>query len=216
MEAFIFHERYYVWENKRGCIMSSTNGFKLFTFMLVSSMLLAMAAPAAFAEEKTAAAHAVPDISVILGSTGGNVGGMNVYLDGSLVGSTDLFGNFTFKEAPAAGNHTVLVSAEGLKNVTVDTDFAEKPVVVKTEMSKGNNMTIHIADKASKQVIAGASVMNGNYKMGMTDASGDLVIKDCPWGIFLIKLEKEGYKSSTTLLIVYSNRTQNYSLTPAK
>jgi hypothetical protein len=196
--------------------MSSTNVFRLFTLMLVSAMLLAMAAPAAFAEEKTAVAHAGPDIIVMLGSTGGKVGNMNVYLDGKLAGKTDWKGNFTFKEAPAPGNHTVLVSAKDLKNVTVDTSFAEKPVVIKTEMSRGNNMTIHVTDKAGKQGIAGVSIINGDYKMGTTDASGDLVIKDCPAGIYLIKLEKDGYKSSTTLLIVYANKTQSYSLTPSK
>ncbi len=196
--------------------MSSTNGFRLFTLMLVSAMLLAMAAPAAFAEEKAAAAHAGPDLTVMLGSTGGKVGNMNVYLDGKLAGMTDFWGNFTFKEAPAAGNHTVLVSATDLKNVTVDTSFAEKPVVIKTEMSKGNNATIHVADKAGKQGIAGVSVINGDYKMGTTDASGNLVINNCPTGIYLIKLEKDGYKNSTTLLIVYTNKTQSYSLTPSK
>jgi hypothetical protein len=196
--------------------MSSTKGFRLFTFVLVSAMLLAMAVPAAFAEEKAAAAHAGPDLTVMLGSTGGKVGNINVYLDGKLAGKTDWKGNFTFKEAPSAGNHTVLVSAKDLKNVTIDTSFAEKPVVIKTEMSKGNNMTIHVTDKTGKQGIAGVSVINGDYKMGETDASGDLAIKNCPAGIYLIKLEKDGYKSTTTLLIVYSNRTQNFSLTPAK
>lgn len=196
--------------------MSSTNGSRLFIFMLVSAMLLAMAAPAGFAEEKTTAARAGPDLTVMLGSTGGMVGNMNVYLDGKLAGKTDWMGNFTFKEAPPAGNHTVLVSANDLRNVTVDTSFSEKPVVIKTEMSKGNNFTIHVTDKAGKQGIAGVSVINGDYKMGMTDTSGDLLIKDCPVGIFLIKLEKDGYKSTTTLLIVYTNKTQSYSLSPSK
>jgi hypothetical protein len=113
--------------------MSSINGFKLFAIMLVSAMLVAMAVPAAFAEEKTTGAHAgsaVPDVTVILGSTGGSVGGANVYLDGSLAGKTDSKGNFTFKEAPAAGNHTIMVSAKSIKNATVEANFAEKPVVV--------------------------------------------------------------------------------------
>jgi hypothetical protein len=196
--------------------MSSTYRFKLLAFFLASAVLLSMAAPIAMAAEEKTAARAGPDITVMLGSTGGKVGNMNVYLDGKLAGKTDLWGNFTFKEAPAAGNHTVTVSAKELKNVTMDTSFAEKPVVIKTEMSKGNNMTIHVMDKAGKQGIAGVSAINGDYNMGTTDASGDLVIKDCPAGIYLIKLEKDGYKTTTTLLIVYSNRTQNYSLTPAK
>ncbi len=196
--------------------MSSTNGFKLLTFVLVSAMMLALAAPAAIAEEK-AARHAGADLTVILGSTGGKVGNMNVYLDGELAGKTDLWGNFTFKEAPAVGNHTVLVSAKDLKNVTVDTDFAEQPVVIMTEMSKGNNITIHVMDKSGKQGLEGVSVINGDYQMGTTDASGDLAVKDCPAGIFLVRLEKDGYKSSTTLLIVYTNnKTQSYSLTPSK
>ncbi len=196
--------------------MSSTNGFKLLTFVLVSAMMLALAAPAAIADEK-AARHGGADLTVILGSTGGKVGNMNVYLDGELAGKTDLWGNFTFKEAPAVGNHTVLVSAKDLKNVTVDTDFAEQPVVIMTEMSKGNNITIHVMDKSGKQGLEGVSVINGDYQMGTTDASGDLAVKDCPAGIFLVRLEKDGYKSSTTLLIVYTNnKTQSYSLTPSK
>jgi hypothetical protein len=196
--------------------MSSTNRFKLLAFILASAVLLSMAAPIALAAEEKTAAHVGPDITVMLGSAGGKVGNMNVYLDSKLAGKTDLWGNFTFKEAPAAGNHTVTVSAKDLKNVTVDTSFAEKPVAIKTEMSKGNNMTIHVTDKAGKQGIAGVSAINWDYNMGTTDASGDLVIKDCPAGIYLIKLEKDGFKTTTTLLIVYSNRTQNYSLTQAK
>ncbi len=217
MEAFIFLERYYVWEYQRGCIMSSINVFKLFTIVLVSAMLVAMAAPAAVAEEeKTTAAHAGPDLSVILASTGGGVGGAEVYLDGSLAGKADWRGNFTFKEAPAAGNHTVTVSGKGIKNATVGADFAGRPVIVQTDVVKGYNMTIHVTDKAGKQGIAGVSVINGNYLMGTTDDSGNMLLKDCPMGIYLIKLEKDGYKSTTTLLIVYTNKTQNYALTPSK
>jgi hypothetical protein len=192
--------------------MSTKKGFKLLTFMLVSALLLAMAVPAAIAEEKTGAGNAGPDLTVMLGSTGGKVGNMDVYLDGKLAGKTDLGGNFTFKEAPSAGNHTVTVSAKGIRNATVETDFAEKPVVIVTEMSKGYKMTIHVTDKSDRQGLAGVSLINGDYKIGTTDASGDLVINDCPAGLFLIKLEKDGYKSTTTLLVVYSNRTQSYSL----
>jgi phosphatidate phosphatase APP1 len=158
---------------------------------------------------------AVPDVTVILGSTGGSVGGANVYLDGSLAGKTDSKGNFTFKEAPASGNHTIMVSAKGIKNATVEANFAEKPVVVKADASKGYKTTVHVTDKASKQGIAGVSVINNKYVMGTTDVSGDLVINDYPMGIYLIKLEKEGYKTTTTVLIVYANKTQSFSLTPA-
>ncbi len=196
--------------------MTSINVFKLFTIMLVSALLLAMAIPAAVAEEKTTAAKAGPDISVISGPTGSAIGGANVYLDGSLAGKTDSKGNFTFKEAPAAGNHTVLVSAKGIHNATVNTDFAGKPVVVKTEASRGYEMTVHVADKASKQGIAGVTVLNGKYVMGATNASGDLALNSCPMGLYLVKFEKDGYKSSTSLLIVYASKTQSFTLTPSK
>lgn len=192
--------------------MSSIKGFKLLAIMLVSAMLVAMAIPAALAEEKTAAG---PDLSVIVGSTGSGVGGANVYLDGSLAGKTDSKGNFTLKEAPAAGNHTILVSAKGLNNATVETNFAEKPVVVKMDPTKGYVMTVHVTDKNSKQGIAGVSVTNGKYVMGTTDAMGSLTVNNCPLGLYLIKMDKAGYKSSTSVLIVYTNKTQSYALTPS-
>ncbi len=194
--------------------MTSTKGLRLIALALVPAMLLALAVPAAATEEKKATA--VPDITAILGSTGGSVGGANVYIDGSLAGKTDSKGNFTFKEAPAAGNHTVVVSAKGIKNATATANFAERPVVVKADAAKGYKMTIHVTDKATKQGISGVTVLNGKYAMGTTDASGDIAINDCPMGLYLIKLEKDGYKASTTLLIVYTNKTQSFSLTPSK
>jgi hypothetical protein len=59
------------------------------------------------------------------------------------------------------------------------------------------------------------SVYNGNYLMGKTDASGSLVIKDAPMGLYLVKLNKEGYKNSTGVMIAVSNRSQTYSLAPS-
>ena len=50
--------------------------------------------------------------------------------------------------------------------------------------------------------------------MGNTDGAGNLTIGDSPMGLYLIKLSKDGYKTSTSLLIVFSNKTQSYTLTP--
>ncbi len=182
--------------------------------MLVSAVLLALAVPAAFATKEKSTAHAVPDITVIMGATGGAIGKANVYLDGNLAGTTDSKGNLTFKEAPAAGNHTVLVSAKGINNVTVITDFSTKPAVIKAESTKGKNLTVHVTDKNSKQGVAGVSIYNGKYRMGMTDDKGYFNVTNFPSSLYIVKLEKDGYKNTTTLLVVFSNTTQKFSLSP--
>lgn len=192
-----------------------TKKMKIFAFILVSAMLLSVCMPVALAEEKTTAASA-PDLTAITGSTGGKVGNANVYVDDKLAGKTDSKGNFTFKEAPAAGNHTVLVSAKNMNNVTLSTDFSQKPVIATMTPAKGGKtMTLHVKDSKSKNAIEGVSVYNGNYLMGKTDASGSLVIKDVPLGLYLVKLNKEGYKNTTSVMIAVSNRSQSYSMAPA-
>jgi hypothetical protein len=195
--------------------MASIIRSKLLAFMLVSAVLLAIAVPAAFASEGSTTATAVPDISVIMGATGSGIGRASVYLDGVLTGTTDSKGNFTFKKAPAAGNHTILVSGKGINNSTIQTAFAEKPVVIKVESSKGKSLDVQITDRTSKKGLADASVFNGKYLMGKTDANGNLKIADFPTGIYLVKLEKDGYRATTTLLIIFANRNQSYGLSPA-
>jgi hypothetical protein len=195
--------------------MASIIRSKLLAFMLVSAVLMALAVPMAFASEETTTAHAVPDISVIVGATGSGVGKASVYLDGALAGTTDSKGNFTFKEAPAAGNHTILVSGKGINNSTVQTAFAEKPVVIKVDTSKGKSLEVLISDRTSKKGLAEASIYNGKYLMGTTDVNGNFKIANFPTGIYLVKLEKEGYRTSTTLLIVFADRKQSFGLSPA-
>jgi hypothetical protein len=183
--------------------------------MLVSAVLLAMAVPAAFASEGTTTAHAVPDITVIIGATGSGVGWASVYLDGALAGTTDWMGNFTFKKAPAAGNHTILVSGKGINNSTVQTAFTEKPVVIKVDIAKGKSLEAQVTDRTTKKGLAEAAIYNGKYLIGKTDANGDLKIANFPTGIYLVKLEKEGYRTSTTLLIIFADRKQSFGLSPA-
>ncbi|MGA9140446.1 MAG: hypothetical protein WBZ29_09495 [Methanocella sp.] len=161
------------------------------------------------------AALSGPDVRVIMKATGDLVGGAKVYIDNLPAVTTDSKGNLTLKEAPASGNHTVTVVKNGLQNATITTDFATKPALVSMTPAKGKNLTIHITDKSSKAGIANAEVFNNKYLMGSTDADGNLNIGDFPQGLYLIKLSKDGYKTSTTLLIVFSNRTQSYTLTPA-
>jgi CarboxypepD_reg-like domain len=194
--------------------MSSDNRLKFIAFILASAMLLAAAAPMAFANEEKTTASDVPDITVILGATGSGVGRASVYLDGTPAGTTDSKGNFTFKEAPAAGNHTIMISAKGIKNATETVSFAEKPVVVKVEVSKGKSLDVHVTDRTTKSGLAGASLIMNKYVVGQTDANGDIKMADFPMGIYLVKLEKEGYRTTTTLLIVLSNRTQSFGLSP--
>lgn len=194
--------------------MSSIISSKLLAFMLACAMLLAVAVPVAFAEEEKSAAGAVPEIKVIMGATGSGIARANVYIDSTLAGTTDSKGNFTFKEAPAAGNHTITVSAKGIKNATVSTDFAVKPVVVKADAEKGKNLDVHVTDRNTKAGLAGVTIINNKYVVGQTDANGDLKMADFPMGIYLVKLEKEGYRPTTTLLIVLSDRKQNFALGP--
>lgn len=191
-----------------------TKKMKILAFILVSAMLLSVCMPVAFAEEKTTAASA-PDLTAIIGSTGGKIGNANVYVDDKLAGKTDSKGNLTFTEAPAAGNHTILVTAKGMNNVTLSTDISQKPLLVAMTPAKGGKtMTLHVTDGKSKSAIEGVSVYNGKYLMGNTDASGNLVIKDVPLGIYLVKFDKEGYKSSTSIMIALNDRKQSYSLAP--
>lgn len=184
-------------------------------FILVSAMLLSVCMPVAFASETTKAA-ASPDLTAIIGSTGGKIGGASVYLDDKLAGKTDSKGNFTFAEAPAVGNHTIKVTAKGMKDATLSADFSHKPVAVAMTLAKGGkNMTLHVVDGKSKEALGGVSVYNGKYLMGESDASGDIVVKDVPLGIYLVKFHKEGYKDTTSIMIALADRKQSYSLTPA-
>ncbi len=178
-------------------------------------MLVSLTSIQCAVAEQQAGSTGGPDVSVIMKATGGSVGGAKVFVDNTLAGTTDSKGNLTFKEAPAAGNHTMTVMKNGLQNATITTDFATKPALVSMVPSKGKNLTIHITDKKNKESLANAQVYNNKYLMGSTDGEGNLAIGDFPQGLYLIKLSKDGYKTSTTLLIVFSDRTQSYTLTPA-
>ena len=192
--------------------MSSANAQKLLVITLITSLLFTMAVPLAFAESGDVAG---PDMRVIMGATGSPVGRANVYLDSNLVGTTDSHGNITFKSAPAAGNHTLEVSAKGIKTVDMSTDFSGiKPLVVKAEGVKGKNLSAHVTDGASKKGLAGVSIYNNKYLVGTTDANGDLNMANFPLGLYLVKLQKDGYKDKTTILIVLSDRKQSFTLTP--
>jgi hypothetical protein len=163
------------------------------------------------------AAAATPDVTVILKSTGDLIGKANVYMDGMLAGTTDTRGNLTFKEAPSAGNHTLIVSKNGLQNETVTTDFSHKPVVVGMTQVKGVKvLTLHVTDKTTKEALANKAIYCGSYEMGTTDATGNLVIDNFPQGIHLRKFGADGYKLSTTFMLVFSNKTQNIALTPSE
>lgn len=195
---------------------------KLLAFTIVFTVLFSMSASMALAEEHGASEKgtitAQPDITVIMGATGDKIGGANVYIDDTLVGKTDSRGNFTFKEKPASGNHTVSIIKKGIRNVSVNTNFSGTPTVIKVAQDyPGKNVTILITDKNTREAIPGASVYNyqGDFIIGTTDDKGSISLKDFPAGLYLIKLKKEEYKDSTTLLIVASDRTQSYTLTPA-
>ncbi len=188
--------------------MSSIYRFRLLAIVLVSAVLLAMAAPMVLAQT-------APDISIIVGQTGNGVSRASVYVDGSLAGTTDSKGNLTFTQAPAAGDHNLTVSARGINTTTVMTNFTSRPVVVKAIQSyPGKNFDIHISDKTSKSGIAGASFYNGKYLIGTTNSTGDISLSNFPGGLYLVKINKDGYRTTTTLLIVYNNKTQNFVLSP--
>lgn len=195
--------------------MSSGMRSRFIAFFLASALILTLAAPMAFASEEATTAHAAPDVQVILGATGEKVGRANVYLDGTLAGTTDSKGNFTFTEAPATGNHTITVSTKWTKNATETINFVEKPAIIKVELNKGLRLNVHVTDRTTRAGLADASLIMGKYVVGKTDANGDIQMADFPMGIYLVKLEKEGYRTTTTLLIVLSNRTQNIALGPA-
>lgn len=170
----------------------------------------------ATASESTTAAAATPDITVILGTTGHQVGGATVSIDGTDVGKTDTKGNLTLKE-PLTGSHTVKVTMKGINDTTVTADFSSKPVVVKTSPAKGTKtLTMHVTDKNTKAAVAGVDVVNNHYKIGTTDANGDLVIDGFPQGLYLLNLEKNGYKKGNTVMVFFSDKKpQNFTLTPA-
>ena len=189
-----------------------TKKMKIITFILVSAMLLSVCLPVALAQEITATAS-VPDLTVIIGSTGDKIGNANIYVDGRRDGKTNAKGNYTFTQAPAAGNHTLLVTAKNMNNVTLSTDFSQKPLpVAMTVVKGGKTMTLHVQDSASKSGIEGVSVYNNNYLMGKTNATGDLTVNNVSLGLYLIKFNKDGYKSSTGVMIALSNKTQSYSM----
>lgn len=169
----------------------------------------------AFASESTHVAAATPDVTVILGVTGSTVAGVQVQIDGTDAGKTDSKGNLTLKE-PLTGNHTVTVSKKGINNTTITADFTHKPVVVKVGQEKSiYTTTIHVTDKNTKKGVAGVEVINNKYSLGTTDANGDLVIEGYPMGLYLLNLNKDGYKKANVGMVVYNNKVHNFALTPA-
>lgn len=191
---------------------------KILAIALVSIMLLSVSATVAFASSGKSTTHAasVPDISVIMGASGSKVSGASIYVDDELVGKTDSRGNFTFKHAPEAGNHTIKVTKKGINDVTMTADFAHTPVVVKAVQDyPGKHVEVGIKDKATGHGIEGVTIINDGYVIGTTGADGKLVMDNFPAGLYLIKLQKDGYKPTTTILIVASKISkQNYTLTP--
>ena len=88
-------------------------------------MLVSLTSIQCAVAEQQAGSTGGPDVSVIMKATGGSVGGAKVFVDNTLAGTTDSKGNLTFKEAPAAGNHTMTVMKNGLQNATLTTDFCD-------------------------------------------------------------------------------------------
>ena len=187
--------------------------FKLIALAVIVLMSLATV-QVAVASESSPAPTSTPDVQVILGTTGHKVSGAAVMIDGKDAGKTDAKGNLSLKES-LTGNHTVTVSMKGINNTTVTADFTHKPVVVKTSPAKYTmNLTMHITDKTTKQSLAGVKVINDQYYMGTTDANGDLVIDGFPQGLYLLDLQKDGYKSSKTVMVFFSNKKpQNFTMT---
>ena len=192
--------------------MMFTKKMQLFAFILISAMLVSVCMPVAFAQEITKATSA-PDITVLIGSTGDKIGNANIYVDGQLAGKTNTKGNYTFAQYPSTGNHTLLITAKNMNNFTVTTDFSQQPIYIPMTVAKGGKtMTLHVQDSASKSGIEGVSVYNNNYLMGKTNVTGDLTINNVSLGLYLIKFNKDGYKSSSGVMIALSNKTQSYSL----
>ncbi len=188
--------------------------FKLIAFAVIVLMSLATVQVAVASESSHATTTSTPDVQVIIGTTGHKVSGATVMVDGTDAGKTDSKGNLSLKES-LTGNHTVTVSMKGINNTTVTADFTHKPVVVMTSPEKYTlNLTMHITDKATKQSLAGVKVINNQFYMGTTDANGDLVIDGFPQGLYLLDLEKDGYKPSKTVMVFFSNKKpQNFTMT---
>jgi len=175
----------------------------------------AVASDGSHEKAATDAAVATSDVTVIMKSTGDRIGKADVYMDGMLAGTTDSKGNLTFTEAPAAGNHTLIVSKKGFQNETATADFSGKPVVVGMTLIKGVKvLTLHVTDKTTKDALANKAVFCGSYELGTTDATGNLVIDNFPQGIHLRKFSADGYKPATTFMLIFSNKTQNIALAP--
>ncbi|WP_424357215.1 hypothetical protein [Methanocella sp. MCL-LM] len=182
---------------------------------LTAVVLVSLATVQVAVAAEHAAASATPDVTIILGTMGHKVSGAMVKIDGAEVGKTDASGNLTLKE-PLTGNHSVTVSMKGINETTVSADFTHKPVVVKVGPEKYTlKLTMHITDKNTKHGIEGVNVYNNKYLMGTTDANGDLVIDGFPQGLYLMSLEKPGYKTSSAVMVFFSAKApQTFTMTP--
>jgi hypothetical protein len=203
--------------------MSCKNIFRALAAVAIVTLLVSLVSvPGVIASEgsheaATDAAVATPDVMVVMKSTGDRIGKANVYMDGALAGSADSKGNMTFKEVPAAGSHTLVVSKKGFLNETATANFSEKPVVIGMTLVKGFKvLTLHVTDKTTKDALANKTIFCGTYELGTTDAAGNLAINNFPQGIHLRKFSADGYNPATTFMLVFSNKTQNIALTPAE
>ncbi|MCD1296009.1 hypothetical protein CUJ83_13480 [Methanocella sp. CWC-04] len=192
-----------------------SNVKKLFIILIASALLLSASVSMASASSNAVTHEQEPDITVMMGATGGKISGASVYIDDVLAGKTDSNGNFTFEQAPTAGNHTIKIAKKGIEDIVETVDFAHKPVVLKAVPDYPcKNITVSVTDKNTKHGVEGVSVMFGDFVAGQTDANGELKLDNFPPGLYLIKFKAEGYKDSTGLLIVYKDMTWKYVLTP--
>lgn len=154
-----------------------------------------------------------------------SVGGVEVFVGNSSVGTTGDAGNLTFTPGKE-GSFTVTASRAGYVSGSKDVDVLAEGVlklllsVSPETVLVGNQISIKVADSVEKQPVAGADVFFGGKKIdAQTDANGITSYWVTVPGTYTINATKAGYEEGETVIEVTEKIAQftfsNLTIQPA-
>ena len=121
------------------------------------------------------------------------VAGAEVYVDGTLAGTTNQFGGYTLSRI-VFGNYTVEVKKDGFVSTKKQIDVIKPGNEFTIEMPfERVDLTIYVQDKEQK-VVPGVTISFNSTIIGLTDTHGQVVSKVKYNTLYNITAVKEGYQ----------------------
>ncbi|HHV24695.1 MAG TPA: S-layer protein [Methanosarcina sp.] len=143
-----------------------------------------------------------------------SVGGVEVFVGTTSVGTTGDDGNLTFTPS-REGSFTVTANRAGYVSGSKDIDVVAEGVlklmlsVTPTTVREGDQINIKVIDSVGKQPIAGADVFFGGKKIDkQTDAKGTISHWVTAPGTYTINATKSGYEEGENVIEVIESAAQ--------